>query len=99
MSIDQISHPRIMLKGLVFIGQVSLGILCLHGPDYRILIKDFSMVLHIGTEDVREKFIIVLPIIILTLIICSLAYLVIIKIAPWIIGKKKAVKSSKNAEK
>ena len=97
--IDHISRPKVLKKAFVYIGQSSLIILCLHGPVYRIIIKGFSMVLRMGTEDVRTRFVFVLPVIIITLMICLLAYWLIIKFAPCIIGKKKVVKNPKVADK
>ena len=67
----------------------SLIVLCIHGPVYRVVVKIISIPLHMGTDAVREKFLLAMLVMIVTMVICSLAYEIIVRVAPWMIGKKK----------
>lgn len=69
---------------LQYLGRISLMILCIHGPVYRVVVKIVSIPLHMSTDAVREN---ILLAIFITLIICSVAYEVVIRIAPWMVGK------------
>lgn len=51
--------------------------------------KIISIPLHMGTDAVREKFLLAMLVMIVTMVICSLAYEIIVRVAPWMIGKKK----------
>ena len=61
----------------------------LNGPVYRVVVKIISIPLHMGTDAVREKFLLAMLVMIVTMVICSLAYEIIVRVAPWMIGKKK----------
>ena len=41
---------------LQYFGRISLIILCIHGPVYRIVVKIVSILLNLGTDAVREIF-------------------------------------------
>lgn len=73
---------------LQYFGRISLTILCVHGPLYRILVKLISISLHMGTEIVRENFFLVTLAVTLTLAVCGVIYEVVVRIVPWMVGKK-----------
>lgn len=50
--------------------------------------KLVSIPLHMNTDTVRENFLLAMIIVAITMIICSLAYEIVIRIAPWMVGKK-----------
>lgn len=64
-------------------------VLCIHGPVYRVLVKLVSISLGIRTDAARSNILIALIVVVLTLAICAVAYEVVIRIAPWAVGKKK----------
>ena len=76
-------------KILEYLGQISLLVLCIHGPVYRILIKIVSILLDTGTDAVRGNVLLAMAVSAVTLVICSMAYEIIVRIAPWMVGKKK----------
>lgn len=80
-----INENRIMQ----YFGRISLIILCIHGPVYRIVVKIISILLHVGTDVVRENFLLAMVVVAITMAICSTAYEVVVRTAPWMVGKKK----------
>ena len=46
------------------------------------MLKIVSISLHMGTDVVRENFLLVMA-------ICSMAYEAVVRVAPWMVGKKK----------
>lgn len=72
---------------LQYLGRISLMVLCIHGSVYRIVIKIVSIPLHMSTDAVRENLLLVLIVVTITLVVCSMAYEVIVRIAPWMVGK------------
>ena len=42
---------------LQYFGRISLIVLCIHGPVYRIVVKIISMLFHMNTEAVRKNFV------------------------------------------
>ncbi|MDY5233129.1 MAG: acyltransferase family protein [Faecalicoccus sp.] len=78
---------------LEYLGKISLVILCVHGPVYRILIKVVSILLCWSTDAVRENFILSLFLTVLTLALCGICFQIIKRFFPWCIGRqrKKAV--------
>lgn len=76
-------------KLLQYCGRISLIVLCIHGPVYRIVIKIISIPLQMSTDAVRENFLLAMVVVIVTMAICSVAYEIIVRIAPWILGKRK----------
>lgn len=76
-------------KILQYFGRISLIVLCIHGPVYRIVVKIVSIPLHMGTDAVRENILLAMIVVVITMIICSVAYEVVVRIAPWMIGKKR----------
>ena len=74
---------------LQYFGRISLIVLCIHGPVYRIVVKIVSVPLHMGTDAVRENILLAMIVVVATMLICSVAYEVVIRIAPWMVGKKK----------
>lgn len=76
-------------KILQYFGQISLVVLCIHGPIYRIIVKIISLPFHINTDTVRENFILSMVIVVITMLICSLVYEIIVRIIPCIIGKNR----------
>lgn len=73
---------------LQYFGRISLIVLCIHGPVYRIVVKIVSIPLHMGTDTVRENFLLAMLIVAVTMLVCSVAYEVVVRIAPWMVGKK-----------
>ena len=76
-------------KILQYFGRISLIVLCIHGPVYRIVVKIVSIPLHMGTDAVRENILLAMIVVAVTMLICSVAYEVVVRIAPWMIGKKR----------
>lgn len=74
---------------LQYFGRISLIILCIHGPVYRIVVKIVSILLHVGTDAVRENFLLSMVVVAITMEICSTAYEVVVRTTPWMVGKKK----------
>lgn len=79
-------------KVLQYLGRISLVVLCIHGPVYRVLIKIVSIPFHMSTDQARGNFILAMIIVSLTLIICAAIYEVVSRVAPWMIGKKREMK-------
>ena len=76
-------------KILQYFGRISLIVLCIHGPVYRIVVKIVSIPLHMGTDAVRENILLAMIVVAVTMIICSAAYEVVVRIVPWMVGKKR----------
>ena len=74
---------------LQYFGRISLIVLCIHGPVYRIVVKIVSIPLHMGTDAVRENFLLAMIVVAVTMLICSVIYEIVIRIAPWMVGKKR----------
>ena len=74
---------------LQYFGRISLIILCIHGPVYRIVVKIVSILLNAGIDAVRENFLLAMVVVVITMAICSTAYEVVVRLAPWMVGKKK----------
>ena len=53
------------------------------------MVKVVSIPLHMSTNAVRENFLLVLIVVVLTMFVCSVAYEIVIRVAPWMVGKKK----------
>lgn len=76
-------------KILQYLGRISLIVLCIHGPVYRVVVKIVSIPLHMSTYAVRENFLLAMIIVAVTMLICRVAHEIVISIAPWMVGKKK----------
>lgn len=76
-------------KILQYFGKISLIILCIHGPVYRVLVKVLSILCHMSTDNLRENILISLFVVVITLMVCSVVYEMIVRIAPWMVGKRK----------
>ena len=74
---------------LQYFGRISLIILCIHGPVYRIVVKIVSILLNVGTDAVSENFLLAMVVVFITMAICSMAYEVVVRLAPWMLGKKR----------
>lgn len=74
---------------LQYLGRISLVILCVHGPLYRVIIKLVSIPLRMSTDAVRESFIWTILIAILTLGGCGIVYELIVRVFPWMVGKQR----------
>jgi len=81
-----IEKKEVLLKK---IGKISLVILCVHGPIYRVLIKIFSIIANQNMDLIRTNFIYCSIIVLITLIICYAVYSVIEKVFPILVGKNK----------
>ena len=78
------------LRVLEYLGHISLIVLCVHGPVYRVLIKCFSVLFNQSLELVRSNLFLALMITVCTLVACALCYEIVKKIVPWMVGKEKA---------
>ena len=78
-------------KILQYFSRISLIVLCIHGPVYRIVVKIVSIPLHMGTDAVRGNILLAMIVVAVTMLICSVAYEVVMRIAPWMVGKIKAL--------
>lgn len=76
-------------KILQYLGRISLIVLCIHGPVYRIVVKIASIPLHMSTDAVRENFLLAMLVVAITTIICSVVYEIVVRVAPWMLGKTK----------
>lgn len=74
---------------LQYISRISLIVLCIHSPVYRIVVKIVLISLHMGTDDVRENFLLAMIVVLATVLICSVVYKLVVRIAPWMAGKKR----------
>lgn len=74
---------------LELLGRISLIILCIHAPIYRVLIKLFSYAAKLSTDAVRGNMLYAAIIAILTLAICFAAYKIVFRFMPWMIGVKR----------
>ena len=74
---------------LEYLCKISLVILCIHGPVYRIVVKVVSVILRCDTDAVRENFVLVFIVTALTLGICVIAQQIINMYVPWMIGQSK----------
>lgn len=72
---------------LIWLGQNSLLIMCLHEPIKRIVIKICSVAMHCETNALRESDLASFLMAIITVAICIPFVLFISKKLPWIIGK------------
>lgn len=76
-------------KLLQYFGRISLIVLCIHGPVYRIVVKIVSIPFNMGTDAMRENLLLAMVVVAITMVLSSVAYEVVVRIAPWMIGKKK----------
>lgn len=74
---------------LEYVGQISLIILCLHGPIYRVMLKIMSIPFHLTTDELRNNIFASLIVCVFTILICSGIYEILKKFLPWSIGKTK----------
>lgn len=79
-----INHNRV----LQYLGRMSLVVLCIHGPVYRIMIKMLSIPFHMTTDGVRENFALAMIVVVVTLAVCAAVYEIVVRITPWMIGKQ-----------
>ena len=69
------------------IAMTAIVTLCVHGPVYRILIRLLSIAMKTDTASVRASFLLCCLVLVATLLICMLLYRLIVRFAPWVIGK------------
>ena len=55
---------------------------------YRIVVKIVSIPLHVSTDAVRENLLLAMVVVAITMAICSMAYEIVVRVAPWMLGKK-----------
>lgn len=82
------------VKALQYVGRISLVILCIHGPIYRVLCKLISIPLGKSTEELRVSAILTLAVTAVTIALCALVYEILKRLAPWTIGGKKRKEQS-----
>lgn len=74
---------------LQYCGRISIIVLCIHGPVYRIMIKILAVPLGVSTDVVRENFLLSMIVVTITMAICCVFYEVVVRVAPWMVGKKQ----------
>lgn len=80
------------LNILAAVGRMTLVILCIHGPIYRVLLKLISMVCGTSTDELRLDLLISLAVTAAAIAACCGIYKLLEKLLPWCIGiipKKK----------
>lgn len=82
-------------------GKMTLVILCIHGPVYRVLIKLTSMALDIPPDNLRGNIFAALAVTAVTLTVCCAVYMLLAKLLPWSIGitPKKSLSGPDSARK
>lgn len=75
-------------RTLQYLGQITLVVLCIHGSIYRVVCKLFSMPLRMDTDVLRSNIILAGAVVTVTLGISCIAYEIIKRFLPWMIGKK-----------
>ena len=80
-----IDHNRM----LEYFGRVSLVILCVHLTVYRVIVKIVSILVGMSTDAVRENVFLAMFVVALALAVCNAVYEVVIRIAPWMVGKSR----------
>ena len=75
---------RLVTHGFEDVWNISI-----HSPVYRIVVKIVLIPLHMGTDDVRENFLLAMIVVLATVLICSVVYKLVVRIAPWMAGKKR----------
>ena len=53
------------------------------------MLKIVSISLHMGTNVVRENFLLVMAVVAIKMAICSMAYEAVVRVETWMVGKKK----------
>lgn len=53
------------------------------------MLKIVSISLHMGTDVVRENFLLVMVVVAITMAIYSMVYEAVVRVAPWMVRKKK----------
>lgn len=81
---------------LQYFGRISLIVLCIHEPVYRIVVKILSIPLHMETDAVRRNFLLAMIVVAATMMVCSAAYEVVVRIVPWMIRKKRKAWNERN---
>lgn len=84
-----VSPMSVVSSALQYFGRISLIVLCMHGPVYRIVAKVLAIVLRTETDTVRGNFITAMLIVIATMAVCSVGYEIISRICPWMIGRRR----------
>lgn len=56
-----------------------------------IIVKLMSIVARMSTDAVSENFILAMPVVVLTLAICAIVPGVVVKVAPWMVGKNRKI--------
>lgn len=79
---------------LEYLGRISLTVLCIHGPVYRVIVKIVSVPLNMSTDEVRANAALALVVTAVTLAVCCLAYEIVVRILPWMVGKKRRIKKA-----
>lgn len=76
------------MKVLEGFGRISVVVLCVHGPIYRVLIKIASMICRCSTDVIRNNIISSIAIVVVTLMTCFIVYKVLIRLTPNLLGNK-----------
>lgn len=80
---------------LAHTGRMTLLIMLIHGPIYRVLTKITAMLMSCGTDYVRGNLILSFVLSLITISVSAVAYIILSKIAPWSIGIKTNNKLSR----
>lgn len=88
LSIITSNYDKIMHK----LGGITLTILCIHGPIYRVLLKVISVIINKDTEIIRSNLLLVLVVTSITIIICTIVNYMLKSIYPPLVGAKQGRK-------
>ena len=53
------------------------------------MVKIVPIPLHVSTDAVRENFLLAMVVVAITMAICSMAYEIVVRVAPWMLGKSR----------
>lgn len=89
--IIRLIHNKTYMQSILYIGQNSLIIMCIHEPLKRIILAIASKLCNIPTDILRENLIYSIGITLIVLIACIPFIFLIQNYFPWILGKKLSI--------
>lgn len=87
LMIDESTAAKPLSNLLQYCGRISLTILCIHYPVIGVMKKIFALALHTSEDNVRSSILLSLIITVTALSFCVVAHEVIVRVAPWMVGK------------
>lgn len=82
--IAQLIYKNVILQ---YLSRISLMVLCIHSLVYRIVVKFVSIPLRMEADAERENIFLAMLVVSITMMMCSAAYEIVVRIAPWMVGK------------